>query len=80
MEDQLIIFCCTLQTQLFRLLMLEVESMFVQPSYVDLCKAFDSLDHCLLLECLFDFGVCGIELQWFSNYLSNCKQWAKCGS
>ena len=47
-------------------------------TFLDLHKAFDSLDHHLLLKRLFELGVDGIELQWFSDYLSNQKQRVKC--
>ena len=36
----------------------------------DLRKAFDSLDHAVLLECLSTIGVLGTELLWFTDYLS----------
>ena len=41
-------------------------------AFLDLRKAFDSLD--MLLECLSDMGVCGIELLWFIDYLSQSVQ------
>ena len=40
-------------------------------AFLDLRKAFDSLDHCLLLHRLQDLGVGTVVLQWFQNYLSN---------
>ena len=39
--------------------------------FLDLRKAFDSLDHCLLLHRLQDLGVGTVVLQWFQNYLSD---------
>ena len=33
-------------------------------------KAFDSLDHCTLLQRIGDLGVAGSVLKWFKNYLS----------
>ena len=38
---------------------------------LDLYKAFDSLDHCLLLHRLQDSGVGTVVLQWFQHYLSD---------
>lgn len=32
--------------------------------------AFDSLDHCILLQRIGDLGVTGSVLRWFKNYLS----------
>jgi len=48
---------------------------------LDLRKAFDSLDHYLLLDRLLNLEVFGIKLQLLSDYLSklNHKQWVKCG-
>ena len=39
--------------------------------FLDLHKAFDSLDHCLLLHRLQELGVGTVVLQWFQNYLSD---------
>ena len=49
-------------------------------AFLDLRKAYDSLDHHLLLKRLFELGVDGVELQWFSDYLSDRKQRVKCGN
>ena len=49
-------------------------------AFLDLRKAFDSLDHCLLLQRLFDLGVTGVELNWFTDYLSQRMQRVKCGA
>ena len=38
---------------------------------VDLRKAFDTVDHCLLMEKLLGYGVNDKELDWFSDYLQN---------
>ena len=53
---------------------------FVCAAFLDLRKAFDSLDHHLLLDRLFSLGVIGVELQWFANYLSDCRQRVKRGN
>ena len=34
-------------------------------------KAFDSLDHCLLLQRIFELGVRSTVVEWFKDYLSN---------
>ena len=41
-------------------------------SFLDLRKAFDSLDHCILLQRICDMGVSRQVILWFKNYLSGC--------
>ena len=46
-------------------------------TFLDLRKAFDSLDHTILLERLHQLGVSGTELLWFRDYLTDCQQRVK---
>ena len=46
-------------------------------AFLDLRKAFDSLDQCILLGHLQQLGVSGVELRWFTDYLSNRMQRVK---
>ena len=45
--------------------------------FIDLKKAFDTVDHDILLAKLRKYGVENLEHSWFTSYLSNRKQFCK---
>ena len=45
--------------------------------FIDLKKAFDAVDHRILLNKMRNYGIDGLEHQWFSSYLDNRKQFCK---
>ena len=55
-----------------------VSEMETKEVLLDIRKAFDSLDHCVLLRRLFDLGVSCVALHWFRDYLTDRYHRVKC--
>ena len=54
------------------------EGMYTLGLFLDLSKAFDTIEHTVLLQKLFKYGVRGPTLSWFESYLTDRKMRIKC--
>ena len=46
--------------------------------FLDLSKAFDSLEHDVLLKKLYKYGIRGVAYKWFESYLHGRQMRVKC--
>ena len=47
--------------------------------FIDLSKAFDTVDHTILLNKFDYYGIKDLALEWFKHYLSDRLQYVKIG-
>ena len=48
--------------------------------FLDLSKAFDTVNHQILIDILCKYGINGTPLAWFTDYLCNRQQYVKIGN
>ena len=48
--------------------------------FLDLLKAFDTIDHDILRSKFFHYGIRGVPYDWFKSYLTNRQQQVMCQS
>ena len=48
--------------------------------FLNFSKAFDTVNHSILLRKLEKYGIRGLPLEWFHSYLSNRNQYAQIGN
>ena len=54
------------------------EQKYTIAVFIDLSKAFDTLEHEVLFDKLYRYGIRGITLDWFISYLTDRKLRVKC--
>ncbi len=76
---QMHISCSVVKTQFVNDSLLAYDnSEFTLAVFLDLSKAFDTIDHTLLLKILEHHGMRRLALEWFRGYLSNRMQYVEC--
>ena len=50
-------------------------NLFTCGVFLDFAKAFDTVNHNILLTKMEKYGIRGLPLQWFTNYLTNRQQY-----
>ena len=56
------------------------KGMFSCGIFLDFSKAFDTVNHAILVRKLEHYGIRGIAKDWFVSYLSNRKQFTSIGN
>ena len=53
------------------------QNKYTLGAFIDLSKAFDTVDHNILIDKLNSYGIKNNSLMWFLSYLSNRKQFVQ---
>lgn len=53
------------------------ERKFTVALFLDLSKAFDTVDHHISLKKLEHYGIMGLSNKWLNSYVNNCKQYVQ---
>ena len=56
------------------------EQKYTMAVFIDLSKAYDTLEHKILFAILYRYGIRGLTLEWVRSYLTNRKLRVKCMS
>ena len=68
--------CCTCASRVKKSI---DNNLYTCGVFLDFAKAFDTVNHAILLKKLEKYGIRGILLKWFTNYLTNRQQYVSLG-